>query len=130
MKRAKLEPARDWEDPSVIGRNKRRAHVPLRSFPDQESALKYFTDNSSDQLSSCGIKLLSKQDWKFHLATRPEQVPANFSASDFDDKAWAKASPVSRKIQACVWGKFRTDTLLPVSRGVDTCAKQLGVPWL
>ncbi|KAK9848754.1 hypothetical protein WJX84_010455, partial [Apatococcus fuscideae] len=90
MKKARTEPARDWENPSVISRNKRRAHVPLRSFPDQDSALKYFTDESSDRLSQCRIKTLSQKNWKFHLAGKPDQVPSDFSCSDFDDSAWAQ----------------------------------------
>lgn len=90
MKKARTEPARDWENPSVISRNKRRAHVPLRSFPDQESALKYFTENSGDRLDQARIKHLSQRNWKFHLAGKPEDVPSNFSSGDFDDSAWAQ----------------------------------------
>ena len=92
MKKARIEPARDWENPSVISRNKRRAHVPLRSFPDPESALKYFTEESADRLTQCRIETLSQKDWKFHLAGKPEQVPSDFASSDFDDSAWAQVS--------------------------------------
>ena len=39
---ARQAAARDWENPAVIGINKRRAHVPLRSFTAPEQALSHY----------------------------------------------------------------------------------------
>lgn len=33
-----IQPANDWENPSMLGRNKRAAHVPLRSHHSLQSA--------------------------------------------------------------------------------------------
>ncbi len=98
MKKAKIEPANDWENPAVFGRNKRRAHVPLRSFGDPDSALQYFTGESKESLDCARIKTLSQTDWRFHLAGNPKQVPTDFASSDFDDQAWAKVCPVRRDL--------------------------------
>lgn len=34
--------ARDWENPEVIGINKRRSHVPLRSFTTSEQVFDHY----------------------------------------------------------------------------------------
>ena len=72
---------RDWENPSVTGRNKQPGHVPLGAYPNVELAL------SCDRNASPYVKLLNGL-WKFHLAPRPEEVPAGFQAEDFDVSAW------------------------------------------
>ena len=33
----------DWENPHVVGRNRRKAHAPLRSFPDIVTSVSYWT---------------------------------------------------------------------------------------
>ena len=45
--------ARHWEDPSVIGINKRKPHVPLRSFPDAAAALEHYRLRSGETLCPC-----------------------------------------------------------------------------
>jgi hypothetical protein len=35
----------DWEDPAVVGRYRRRAHTPLRAFPDVPISLAYWSRN-------------------------------------------------------------------------------------
>lgn len=42
MEGALVPAGRLWEDPSVIGINKRRAHVPLRSHTAPEQALRHY----------------------------------------------------------------------------------------
>ncbi len=72
----------DWENPLITGRNKQPGHVPFGAYPDVKLAL------TCDRMKSPYIKLLNGF-WKFHLATNPEGVPANFQVKDFDDSGWA-----------------------------------------
>ena len=91
-------PAEDWQNPAVFGRNKRRAHVPLRSFVDPGSALSYFVDESSKPLQDARIKVLSQSEWRFLLVANPDQVPKDFASVHLDDQAWAKASLPSERL--------------------------------
>ena len=50
--------ARHWEDPSVIGINKRKPHVPLRSFTAPGQAFDHALC-SGEPLSSSGARLVS-----------------------------------------------------------------------
>lgn len=55
--------ARDWENPAVIGINKRRPHVPLRSFTASEQAVQHYRlrsgkfDGPPDFVRSCRAAL-------------------------------------------------------------------------
>ena len=40
MEQSAVSKARDWEDPTVYQRNRCRPHVPLRSFPSSDEALR------------------------------------------------------------------------------------------
>ncbi len=71
----------DWENPLVVGRNKRPGHVPLGAYPDLETAL------TCDRTASPYVRLLSGQ-WKFHLAPGPGHVPSGFYHEAFDDSGW------------------------------------------
>ncbi|CAM6110904.1 unnamed protein product [Calypogeia fissa] len=104
---------RDWEDPSVVNWNTRRAHVPLHCHSSIEEALKFLRSRSlvdkdlaekavwGDEavdaaLESAAfwveglenVRSLSGQ-WKFHLAPKPEEVPQNFQENGYDDASWA-----------------------------------------
>ena len=76
-----MKPHRDWEDPQVVGINKRPGHAPLGAYASAEMAL------SSDRSASPYVKSLNGT-WRFHLAARPEAVPDGFSAAVFDDSQW------------------------------------------
>ncbi|GBG81345.1 hypothetical protein CBR_g32018 [Chara braunii] len=104
---------RDWEDPTVVSRNKRRAHVPLHSHRDEDSAVRFWWKRSVDATAQGAekapwgdeaveeavasakwwtegltrVKSLSGE-WKFHLASKPEEVPDGFHTVDFDDSSW------------------------------------------
>ena len=69
--------APEWEDPSVVGRNKEMGHVPLGAYPDAALAL------TCDRMASPDVRLLNGR-WKFRLVPRPEAVPLRFHAEDVD----------------------------------------------
>jgi beta-galactosidase len=72
-----------WEDPSVVARGKRSAHVPLGAYPDAASAL------DCNRKSSPNVRLLNGK-WKFSLVPTLDSVPAEFYRPDFDDSAWGE----------------------------------------
>jgi beta-galactosidase len=76
-------PLRDWENPAIFGINKRPAHVPMGAYPDAAQAL------TGDRAASPYVNSLSGT-WKFHLAPRPEAVPAEFEQPTFDASAWGE----------------------------------------
>lgn len=78
-----MTPLKDWENPQIVGINKRPGHVPLGAYPDAAMAL------TCDRAASPFMRSLNGT-WKFHLAPAPEQVPADFYAPDFDVSAWAE----------------------------------------
>ncbi len=80
----------DWENPSIIGVNKRKAHVPLRSFTDRRQAFRYFRlDDEYTSVSPRRI-FLNDKDWVFQLVDRPSKVPQNFWDASFDVSSWDK----------------------------------------
>ncbi|KAI5066293.1 hypothetical protein GOP47_0018917 [Adiantum capillus-veneris] len=105
--------SRDWEDPGVVKRYRRRAHSPLHCHASVEGALNFWqkrnsVDKSAAQQAVWGDKavdaalasaaswvdglpfVLSLSGyWKFHLASQPESVPPLFLTPSFDDSAWA-----------------------------------------
>ena len=72
----------DWENPLVVGRNKRPGHVPLGAYPNAELAL------TCDRKASPYVRSLNGT-WKFHLASCPEAVPASFFSEGYDVSGWA-----------------------------------------
>jgi beta-galactosidase len=80
-----MPPIRDWENPLIVGRNKRPGHVPLGAYPNAELAL------TCDRKASPNVQLLNGV-WKFHLAPRPEEVPTGFQTEGFDVSGWANIS--------------------------------------
>ncbi|GAP07665.1 MAG TPA: glycoside hydrolase family 2 [Anaerolinea thermolimosa] len=72
---------RDWEDPQVVGINKRAGHVPLGAYPNREMALR------GERKASPFVKCLNGT-WRFSLVERPEAVPEGFFLADFDDSGW------------------------------------------
>lgn len=72
---------RDWEDPQVVGINKRAGHAPLGAYPSHDMALE------GNRFASPFVRLLNGT-WRFHLAESPEAVPAGFYVAEFDDSGW------------------------------------------
>eukprot|EP00887_Chlorella_sp_A99_P002901 scaffold6.g2901.t1 len=81
---------RDWENPAVVGINRRRAHVPLRSYTSPAQAAEHFA-LAADASPSPRVLCLSGGAWRFHLACRPEEVPAGFWEPGFTEgsSGWA-----------------------------------------
>lgn len=75
--------ARDWENPLVVGINKRPGHVPLGAYADVAAAV------NGDRKASPYVCFLNGT-WKFHLAPSPEEVPTGFEIESFDDSTWAQ----------------------------------------
>lgn len=71
----------DWENPQVVGRNRRLMHVPLGAYSNEVDAL------TGDRNASPYTCLLNGT-WKFHLVPRPEAAPDQFYAEAFDDSGW------------------------------------------
>ncbi|TWT33964.1 Beta-galactosidase [Posidoniimonas corsicana] len=73
--------ANDWEDQSVISRNKLPAHATFFRFDTADDAKEGRRDDSPY------VKLLNGT-WKFNLVRTPEERPMDFYAADFDDSGW------------------------------------------
>jgi hypothetical protein len=83
----------DWEDPKVFGRNRRRMHTRLRSFPSYQAALEYWRvgggDANNDMLSN--ISLLTgragspqgSSPWNFSMFPSPTSLPPNWEKKNF-----------------------------------------------
>lgn len=76
---------RDWENPQVVGRNRRLMHVPLGAYPDTGAA--HAAAVGGTRRSSPYMRLLNG-DWKFQLVPAIDAVPARFFENSFDDSAW------------------------------------------
>jgi len=76
----------DWEDPTVVGKNKEPPHCTLVPYPDEETALTGRPEASPWFMSLNG-------EWKFNWVKRPEERPKDFYRTDFDDTEW-KTIPV------------------------------------
>jgi beta-galactosidase len=72
---------RDWEDQSVLQRNREPARSNFMPYSEETAVLK--GERSERVLSLNGI-------WKFHWAPNPEDRPVDFYRSDFMDTAWKK----------------------------------------
>lgn len=87
-----------WEDPGCTGINRRAAHAPLRSFPDADAALRYFTapvPAPPDTLSHATPRMqrLSGGEWDFKLYDSPAAVPAGFYEPSFEADGFCKVPP-------------------------------------
>lgn len=71
----------EWQSPQELSLNKELPHAWFFSFTDTESALKVLPENSS--LWQC-----LNGDWKFNWVPNPQERPADFYKTDFDDTAW------------------------------------------
>ena len=74
-------PALDWEDPSMVGRNKEEPHATLMPFPDAESAMQ------GDWSASPWYQSLNGS-WRFRWSPNPNERPVEFYRPDFNDSDW------------------------------------------
>lgn len=78
----------DWENPAVVGINKRTPHVPFLSHPSVRDALEYRTGTNVDHSRTRRI-LLNSEAWKIRVFEGPLEVVDGFWRLDFDDAEWA-----------------------------------------
>jgi hypothetical protein len=71
----------------VFGINKRKAHVPLRSFTSQDQAFQHYR-LASEVPTTPRQLMLSGDHWKFRLFGRPAEVTDGFWSLDFDASEW------------------------------------------
>jgi len=89
--------AHDWEDPAVSGRHREAMHSPMGVYSDEEDAL------LGDRFSGAWVHVLNGP-WRFHLAAKPAECPAEFWKAEFDDSAWAEIPvPGNWQMQPCCW---------------------------
>ncbi|KAK9808191.1 hypothetical protein WJX73_006921 [Symbiochloris irregularis] len=81
--------ARDWENPAVFSRNQCRPHVPLRSHPSSQNALRYYTEGPGS-VKVPRVISLNDPAWTFKLFDRPEAVPTTFFDESFRTEDWDK----------------------------------------
>jgi beta-galactosidase len=87
----------DWQDPTVIGRNKEPAHATLVPYATVEQALDAEREASPFRHSLDG-------DWRFQWVEKPAERPLGFYEVDFDDSSWATI-PVPSNWQLHGFGK-------------------------
>lgn len=73
--------AHDWENPSLLHRNRARARATLFPFPDVKTAL-------SKARTSPDSYMLLNGDFRFRYCQAPFDVPHNFQAESFDERKW------------------------------------------
>jgi hypothetical protein len=73
--------ADDWQDPTVIGRNKQPAHATLVPYATVPQALEEEREASPYYRSLNG-------DWKFHWVEKPADRLRGFHELGFDDAGW------------------------------------------
>lgn len=72
-------PRPDWENPSLLGKNKEPARATFLSYPDAASALK----GEENRISLNG-------EWSFRWVGKPADAPEGFERDDFDTSGWPK----------------------------------------
>lgn len=73
--------APDWQNPEVVGIDKRPGHVPLTPYADREAAL------AGRPKESPFVELLNGE-WQFLYAPNPGAVPQDAFAANADTSAW------------------------------------------
>ncbi len=92
---------RDWENPAVFERGQVDPHATLMSYPSLEDALAL----KGTESTHC---LLLNGAWKFHWARVPEESPADFFETGFDDSHWNSIRvPGDWQMQGFGYAKFR-----------------------
>ena len=71
----------DWENPQVVGLNKEAPHATALPYPDLRSA------RAGGPESTPYFRLLNG-DWKFHWVGKPDDRPADFYRTDYNDSGW------------------------------------------
>ena len=75
-------PSNEWEDPTIIDRNKEAARSQFILYDTAEKAM------TGEATESAYYKSLNG-DWKFHLVKTPSDRPRDFYKTDLDDSDWS-----------------------------------------
>ncbi len=111
--------AQDWQDPSVLDRNKEPPRCTSIPFPEPGPAFR------AENLESPWLLSLNG-DWKFHWSPSPAARPADFFREDFDDRGW-KTIPVPSNWQLQGYGvPIYTNVRYPFAK--DPPRVMTGVP--
>lgn len=71
----------EWQDETIIGRNKTQSHATYIPFENQGKALSF------DRAQTPWLKSLNG-DWKFLYLEKPADVPEDFFTTNYDDRKW------------------------------------------
>jgi len=93
---ADSEDAPDWENETILGRNKEPGHCTLVPYPDIEAALKCEREASPYYQSLNG-------NWKFNWVRKPADRPLDFHKPEYDVSSW-KEIPVPSNWQMHGYG--------------------------
>ena len=88
--------SQDWQDETVIGRNKEAPHCTRLPYPDVASAMQGTREATPWFRSLNG-------PWKFHWVAKPDEAPAGFEKADYDVSGW-KEIPVPSNWQMHGYG--------------------------
>ena len=82
----------EWQNPKIIGINKKNAHVESPSFKDFDELSDYLQDESFGIHTINEFKWPNKislnGQWKFNLSMNPSERPRNFYENGFDVESW------------------------------------------
>lgn len=84
-----------WEDPAIIGVNKRAARTKLFNFSTASEAYKFVSSigRKVGDKPPKGGRLLLNGDWRFKLFSCPTDIPEHFATGCIDD-SWSKVRNV------------------------------------
>ena len=79
-----------WMAPELVQINRLPMRATLAPFPDADSARAFVADAQPIHNAPSPWLLSLNGDWDFHLAPRPEAIPADFAGADFQTgEGWA-----------------------------------------
>lgn len=92
----------DYENPRIVGRNRRPAHAFLRSFTTTEECIRFWSDNNRLDSSLENVhyltgeagKPVNDQSWKFLLVGNPKESPKGWELPNFNTDSKAKTEEV------------------------------------
>lgn len=85
----------DYENPKIVGRNRRPAHAFLRSFKKTEECLRYWSDSNRSDTDLKNVLFLTgeagkpseEHNWKFLLVGNPKECPNSWEQPEYTSVA-------------------------------------------
>ncbi len=101
--------AQDWQDQSVIGRNKEAAHCSKLPYQSLEAAL------TGTRRATPWVRSLNGS-WKFRWVPSPDKAPSGFEKPDYDVTSWREI-PVPSNWQLQGYGvPIYTNVIYPFAK--------------